>query len=765
MDGLYGISVACLLYLTLFYRFKKENRFFIILFILFILLGFLRGWFCFYYLTEEQHIIFNKNITAFQGTITNVDQREAKSDLNTLSCDKITSNGASINVQGEILLFQGKYENSLRYGDVIKVYGTPQLPPLPSNPGEFNYRRHLNLNGQYLIFKLDRGTKVIKIFSGKGNWIQNNIFEPTRENIRETINTYLNKQASAIVNALILGERGNLEDGLLSDFQKTGVVHVLAISGLHVGFIALLLHFILMILRVPKTIIMALIVLFLVFFVALVNFKAPVVRASLMITFYYVSKVLMRPQNPLNTTALAAIVILLFHPAQLFLPGFQYSFAAVFGLIIGNSCFKNLMAFINKKRLWFSYINKYLRKPFIASLSAILATVPLTLYYFGCLQIGALVANIFVIPAIGVIVFLSILFLTFSLSSLLPAAGTAVVIENLINGMIAVISAFSDLPFIQINTGQPALWQLMFVGLGIGLIFNYKWKKARTGLLILISLFLIIHFLGMRSESDLKITFLSVGQGDAALIYFPGGKVALVDAGNNGFGFDAGERYVDPVLKNYGTNHINYLIGSHPHSDHIGGFEYIIDNYSVDTLVIADVEVESHLFRRILNKAQLKNVYIKRIHRGDMLNADKNVRMYILHPSDFFEKVNINSGQSINNSSIVIKMVHGKNSLLLMGDSEEEAEKDLLRYQDFLQSNILKVGHHGSKTSSYESFIDQVKPEMAIISVGENNKFNHPSISTLIKFANKNIPAYRTDLNGALILSSDGRKIKKISWR
>jgi len=748
-----------------FLYFKNDSYLFHSALVLFFLVGVLRVWFSVYPFSPAESALFNPNIEAFQGTIIDVVEREGKSDIYLLKCDKTIVESKENDTDGYIVISQGKFKKRFKYGDVLRIAGTPQMPTLPGNPGEFNYRRYLQLNDRFFQFRLDKETKIIHIFTGKGNWAQSKIFNKTRQSIREIIDTYLKRNSASIVKALILGERGNLDKEVVSDFQKTGVVHVLAISGLHVAFIALFLQFILSILRVPQKINMALIILFLVFFLALVNFKAPVVRASLMMTIYFIAKFTSRPQNSLNIVALSGIAILMVKPEELLLPGFQYSFAAVFGLIYGNSKLTGLIPSFKSNTIIRKIFNNYIRKPFIASFCAILATLPLTWYYFGSFQIGALIANVFVIPIIGIVVFLSIFLLIVSSIKLLPAAGIAFLLSYILDFLIILVSSFAEFPFIQISTGHPALISIILVTNAIFFFFNLNNRKARLALLGVFAIFTVM-FLGKQfSAKQLKVTFIHVGQGDATLIEFPNGKNALIDAGDKGFGFDAGERYVNPVLKYYGISRINYLIGSHPHSDHIGGFEYILENFKVDTLVINEFKAKSKIYKRILQTSEQKGLFIKYADEGDIIIPDNQTRIYVLHPDTAYENSNSHSGESVNNSSLIFKLQHGKNSFLFNGDAEIDSEEAILNYGSFLDCDVLKVGHHGSKTSSSEQFLSIAKPEIAVISVGKRNKFKHPSAVTLKKFRNRGINFYRTDEAGAVVIASDGKNLEKLDWR
>jgi len=754
-----------LVFTSLYFFFKTDKGFFSVVLFLFVISGFIRMWLALFSISPAEMHMFNSDYSAFQGTVIDTDFRDAKSNIYVLACEKIFIKNEPFPASGLIVINQGTYKQSFKYGDVLKINGRPGMPTLPSNPGEFNYRRYLQLNDKFFYLRLEREAVITKISSAKGNFLQREIFNPVRNVIRKTVDNNLSGYSPSIVKALVLGERGNLDKGVIYDFQKTGVIHVLAISGLHVGFIALILQFGLALMRVPKKPAMVITIVFLLLFAALVNFKAPVVRASLMMGFYYLSKFINRPQKPLNVIALAGIVILSVQPEQLLLPGFQYSFSAVFGLIYGTEKLNHLFPFFKFDGHISAFLNTYVRTPFVGSLSAILATFPLTWYYFGSIQSGAIVANLFIIPYIALILFLSILFVCFSWFPLFPVAGIAILIDFLIDIMIKSISGFAQLPFIQVQTGHPQILYLALAVVMIFLLFNIRYSSARLGLIGVLIIAAALIFSSQFIPGKLKLTFINVGQGDATLLQFPNKKTALIDAGNKGFGFDAGERYVDPVLKYYGLQKIDYLIASHPHSDHIGGFEFILNNYSVDTLVLNAFHMDSKLYKSIIKLAVEKKVFIKNSSAGDMIHADQCTRLYVLHPTKPFEYGEANSGEKINNSSLVIKLVYGKSSILLNGDAETGAEQAMLKYGSFLDCDLLKVGHHGSRTSSSDFFLDQAKPEQAVISVGRRNKFKHPSPETILKYTRRHIPVFRTDHSGAVVFESDGRRLIRYNWR
>ncbi|MCB0283870.1 MAG: DNA internalization-related competence protein ComEC/Rec2 [Calditrichaeota bacterium] len=758
------LSIA-VLFLSLIFLYKTQLSFFYVSLALVFVTGFLRMWVALFMFTPAESSLFEKNITQVQGTIIDTRYREDKADLYLLKVDTVFTNDSVFAADGLMAVHQGKYNGKFEFGDYIRIPQKPEVTALPGNPGEFNYRFYFQLKDQFFTIKIEKNTKIEFIAEEKGNYFQYHIFNPVRTKIRKIIDTYLPAESAGIVSALILGDRSSLNQSIVNDFQKTGVVHVLAISGLHVGFIALFVQFLLSFVRIPGKITIILTIAFLLFFVALVDFKAPVVRASAMMIIYYLTKFIRRPQDPLNVLAIAGVLILAVQPEQLLLPGFQYSFSAVFGLLYGGERLNRLIPSFHANSRFKKFFNIYLRTAFIASFCAVLATLPLTWYYYGVIQIGALIANVIVIPAIGVILFLSVFFILISFFKILPVLGVAMVLDFIIQKLTLFIGLFARVPFIQLSAGMPNFFELLLVSIIIFFLFTINKAKSRQIILITVLFLTTYTFIIHPDQNRLRLTFINVGQGDACLIEFPNGKSALVDGGDKNFSFDAGERYLQPVLKNLGITKINYLIGTHPHSDHIGGFEYILQNFAVDTLALNGLEASSGLFKRIINLAQNKDVFKKIVRKGQVLIPDPTIRLYVLHPDGPDTEEETDSGKEINNSSIMLKLVYGNTSVLLNGDAETEAENQILKYGSFLDCDIMKVGHHGSVTSSSEMFLDLARPEIAIVSVGHKNKFKHPGLKTLQKFASRNIKLLRTDLSGALVFESDGEKIKRVDWR
>jgi competence protein ComEC len=332
-------------------------------------------------------------------------------------------------------------------------------------------------------------------------------------------------------------------------------------------------------------------------------------------------------------------------------------------------------------------------------------------------------------------------------------------------GLRYLVGIISELPYAAIHTPIPDLWQILFFYILILLLFNASVKKTLLLPLSIVVYFFVLFILNRSDQDYLEVAFLDVGQGDASFLKFPNGNTMLIDGGATSFQWDQGSKTIIPFLKKRGILHLDYVIGSHGHNDHIGGLLSVIENITVDTLVLNDYKYNSKLYRNLINKAKSNKIPIKTVKIGDQLYPDPMCRVYVLHPDTAHIRAETFSGAECNNSSIVLKVQYGKNGILFTGDLEKSAENPVLRYQHFLESEILKVGHHGSSTSSSLAFISFVNPILAVISVAQKNKFGHPSPSTLIRLKKAGITTQQTNHKGALLFHITPDQITRIAWR
>ncbi|MEP0862747.1 MAG: DNA internalization-related competence protein ComEC/Rec2 [Ignavibacterium sp.] len=650
------------------------------------------------------------------------------------------------------------YDNA-KPGNKILVKGTFQQGRDVRNPGEFDYRKFLLSKGiTGLITSYDSAS--ISFLSYEYDFFNNLIFQ-TRKNIDELIHQLHNSQTAGLLRGLLLADRTEIDYETKQNFVNSGVIHILAVSGLHVGYI--LLFFVVLFGRFNIYTRSILTIFGLISFMIITGVPASVFRATLMSIILIIAFLSGRSTNLLNSIALSAVIILLFKPNEIFNPGFQLSYSAVLSIAL-------IYPVIQKIILDLSITNKYLKNILLfagVSLSAQIGTLPFTLAYFNKLSVISLLSNLIVIPLAGIIVGLAII--TLIIGSFIPSfAMYFAIVNNVITSLMMDLIRFTgslDFAFIRINNFS-LLDSIIFYSFIALLIYLFrisesvKFKLAIT-LLVITNIFVFTQIDDKKLLPDdiLSVMMIDVGQGDSFLIKFPNNKTAIIDAGVVDPYFDTGERIIIPLLDYLGIKQIDYAFVSHLDTDHYGGFASLLYNKRVNEIYRPkpDSSDKSIRFEKFLDKLKIrKYIYVK------SKKEIGNVSLYILN--DFNEE-DFNSLSS-NDRSGIIKIVFGKTSFLFVGDAEIPAEKIYLHSnRKFLDSDVLKVGHHGSKTGSSIEFLEAVSPEISLVSAGIKNKFGHPSEIVLQRLKEIKSEILRTDSLGAVLLQSDGNKIKVVDWR
>jgi len=411
---------------------------------------------------------------------------------------------------------------------------------------------------------------------------------------------------------------------------------------------------------------------------------------------------------------------------------------------------------------------KYILLFMALSFSAQIGTLPFTLLYFGKLSLVAIVANLFVIPLTGVILGVGIT--TLVLNFITPVIAIYYSASNdfltLILFKMVNIAGHPDYSFFWVRHFSVSDSIIFYFSLVILLVVYYKLHSSSAKILVIILIIsnaiLYISFddKNLLSENKFSVMTIDVGQGDAILLKFPQGKTALIDAGDVTPSFDNGERIILPLLEYLGIEKIDYAFVSHIDSDHYAGFVSLVKagvikkiiKPEIDTSLVKDVKFEKYLTEN--------NIPIEYYKKGKMIID--GIPIYILNNRSVLKNYQLSS----NDKSGVMKIIYGKTSFLFTGDIEKKVEKIYAsKYKSFLDVDVLKTAHHGSKTSSTPEFLNFVTPEQSIISAGILNKFNHPSAEVINRLEDFGSEIYRTDKYGALIFESDGDSIRFIDWK
>ncbi len=721
---------------------------------------FFAGWF---YHSLELHKInsvmvscdsFEGNEVIFRGKIKR--SVPAKKGQRITLSPTIIYNGKNESIREAGVFIYTKSDTTFTGGDTLSGRGLFSSIRGKRNPGFFDFKSFYAKQG---IFGNIYEKEIYELLPGKrGRLIA--LIENTRYWIRDCFTKYLG-ESSGLITALILGDKSQVAPDVKRHFVDTGVIHVLAVSGLHVGYVLVILLGMVKIFRIPWGWNKLIVFFGLLFFAALTGGKPSVIRAVIMAGLYLFASFANRPANLWNIIALAGFILLCYQPGYITDLGFLFSFSAVISIVLFYNLFQKILPENLRVNTIRSTLLKWIWGLFLVSLSAQIGTLPLTASYFHRIPLISLVANVLIVPLVGglVAVGFSLLFLGWipGVGYLIGQAGWG--LTHIIQGLAYLFSSF---PFAYMEISGVTLRGILIYFLGVTAFFlilqrGYR-AKAIISFLFAINMALWPKALKMPT---LDVIFMDVGQGDATLIKFPDNKTMLIDAGQRNFREDYGKDVVLPVLSHFGVNQLTWVVMSHPHSDHIGGLVSVIKTIPVDTVWDTHIDYGSWTYQHLKKRFSENGSTIKHVQKGEVYALDNGAVIQIIAPDTAFVK----ETSIINNSSIVMKLSYGETEILFTGDLEEEGDSFLLTLSNHLDSDVLKVAHHGSITSSTTPVIEAVSPEIAIVSVGKNNKFRHPSNVVLDRFMTRNIKIHRTDKSGALWIKSDGKTYWEEKWK
>lgn len=674
-------------------------------------------------------------------------------------CETITTRDTTIKCSGKILITA--YRNvpsSLQYGDQFITELSIILPDKRRNPGGFDYRAFLASKN---IFAIGKSVKYIKkTKENSGSLINRSIVYPVKRFVRKSLESHIEKPALPLALAFLTGERGLIQDQIIENFKYSGALHILAVSGLHLGFVLLFLEMLFSMFRIPVKVRIVLEIAGLFLFTLITEIRASILRAFVMAALFLLGKLLKKRPDPLNIIGVAGIILLLIQPLWLFDTGFILSFSAVFSIIYFYPGLKK--AVIRFSLYPRDKILKSIIDLTIVSVAAQIGTLPVTFRVFNTIPVLSPVVNLIAIPAAGFIVSLGLLTVIFSLFSGFIAGIYGLCTSFIIYFINWFTSVFAAVPFSRIQVPSLSFGIVVIYILTVFTLFSGK-KKTRKYLVfavLILSNTLVWSTALTGSFSRLKWIQFDVGQGDAALIMFPRKKTMLIDGGNNNGRFDNGKNVIAPFLLKNGIRKIDAVIATHAHNDHIGGLVYILNNFSVGRLYCNGVDFDSKLNRQLSRVIKNRKIPVSVVTAVDSITGFPGAKIYLLSPDSLDKKRFKND---INNTSVVTEICFGNNRFLFMGDAEFPVENNLIRKNLSFKSDIIKVGHHGSAKSCSVEFLKHIRPEFAVISVGRKNVYKHPSPYCIERLKNSNVSIIRTDYSGAVIIKSDGKNYSVIN--
>ena len=641
-------------------------------------------------------------------------------------------------------LKKNKEEISLEYGDKLQISGEYQEPNKARNYKGFDYKNYLKINKIYGIIRVDLYTNIIiKHQKNLSNFKL--LIHKIREKLKQNIQELLTKETYALGIGILIGDNSRINEKIVEDFKNSNLSHMLAVSGAHINYVVLTVSILFTKKRAGIKAQRVVTIMMMLFFMELTQMTSSVVRAGISCIIYMLASLLYRKADVINAMAISTLLILLNNPFKLFDIGFQLSYAGTLGIIL----FCKLINIPIKNKLL-----KYLKDSIIISISANIFIIPIMMYRFNTISLTFILSNLLAGPLLGISIILEIIVLLISFMSINIAAIPAKVLNILLILIINIANWFSNIEISKIYVITPKIISIVAYYLICAAII-LKQKNRKIIVIIMLTVLIINLF---PTPKKLRINFIDVGQGDSTLIRTETNKVILIDSGGStaSSSFDVGNKVLLPYLLDRKIKKIDFIIVSHFDADHCQAFETVIDNINVRKVVVCKQSMITQEYLNIINKCKKKNIKIIVVERGDKLKIDKRTEFEILHPGERF----LDDGKGgLNANAIVCKMNYKLNngkifSILFTGDIEVEAEKELEQvYGKKLKADILKIAHHGSKTSSREEFIKLVSPKIALIGVGENNKFGHPADITLERLEKENVKVYRTDQMGEVSIT------------
>ncbi|RKU36299.1 DNA internalization-related competence protein ComEC/Rec2 [Candidatus Poribacteria bacterium] len=683
---------------------------------------------------------------------------------------------------------------SLRYGNRLTLSGTLRQPQPQRNPGGFDYQAYLSRKA---VFGIIYHQGLLEIGEQSGfpplRWI-----EALRLRTEEVIDEAygIDSLDALLIKGIMLGKRSNLPTDTVETFRNSGNLHVLAVSGLHVGFVATFCYFSLLTFasilgirskhpHLTKKVIVLLTIAAVVIYACLVGFRTSVFRAALMASLFLFATVIDRDADIYNLLAFAALILLLLNPTQLWDIGFQLSFVAVTAIVYfvpkmekpfcrfwevpdssadDGSRIGNISATLGRSAL------KWLILSYLVTLAALLGTtLIIAFHFFRAYPLGIIVGP-FAVGFVSLILAFGMASVGAGLVSLLPLAKLFAGLNHaIIYFFLKLLGLFGDASVVMKMKPPTFGTFVVYIAVCLGVThWRLVYKNWRVATLIGLSVIAIWVWDGAFHEEGrlLEVVTLDVGQGDAAVVKFPDGRVMLVDGGiqysyenkkkKRQVEYDAGERVVAPYLDVNGVRELELVVLSHQDIDHGGGLAHILKNFEVKgVLGIAEKANYSETIERLREIAQEEEILYEFEYAGE-IEVTPTATLNLLHPIDA-ASTNLMDTDT-NDDSLVMKLSYGEVDILFTGDIEAKAETRLITSGQDLRAEVLKVPHHGSRTSSTAPFIAGVQPKFALFSLGIRNRYGFPDAGVVARYQRRGCVILRTDEFGAITLKTDGRR-------
>jgi competence protein ComEC len=726
---------------------------------------------------DESHLQFyNDQEVEIKGMVNTDPEVRDKATHIHLSATAIKQDNGWQEVSGDTLLFVPRYP-TYEYGDVLQVKGKLETPP---QLDDFDYKGYLAHQGIHAIMLYP---EIEILDTGKGfkplEWVYS-----LRSRLSQTLTQVVPEPQASLAQGIILGIRYNIPTSIKTDFARTGTAHLLAISGLHLSIMAgILLSIGLWLFGKRRYIYIWLALGTIWLYALLTGMNPPVVRGAIMASLFLSAELVGRQRTAITSLAFAAAIMVGINPQILWDAAFQLSFLAMAGLIfiapplmsLGR---KAVNATIGEEGIGVSLAN-IVTDSFSVTLAATIAVWPVIAHYFGIVSLVGPIATFLALPTLPGIIVAGAVAGLIGLVFLPIAQAIGWLAWLFASYMLLIVKGFASLPVSATEVGSIGTPLIVVyysvIALAIWLGSNRKRlpqasSRVKSGAskstdfvsrlpkrwvippLLIVAILTSVTAATM-PDDELRVSFLDVGQGDAILIQ-KGNQQVLVDGGPSpqAITLELGNRMP------FWDRTIELVVLTHTHSDHLTGLVEVLQRYQVEQVLYPDSDDESPLYKEWLVLIEEKDIKCTIAQAGQEINLGDGVIVKALHPGT---PLLTGTGSDINNNSVVLRLSTGRVSFLLAADIEQEAEFELIAQRADLSSTVLKVGHSGSATSTTPEFLAAASPQVAVISVGEDNRFGHPSTEVVERLEEKlgadNI--FRTDEGGTIEFTTDGERL------
>jgi len=687
----------------------------------------------------------------------------------TLQAEKLINSNKALAVKGR--LHVSIKEGGIGYvtGDRVRFASRIRKPRNYGLPGEFDVEKYMAFRNIFASAFVKNSDEITYI-GYSGEFPMHRRVDLIATHLGEFIRINFPNSEGAILRALLLGEMGSVPKALKDAYTRSGVNHILSISGFHVGIIAVFVFQIiilaakgsefLMLHLNMRRLSMVLTLPVLLFYLFLSGAAPATSRSVIMIAVFILAMVVEREVDPIDSMMLAAVIILVSSPPALFDLSFQLSFVAIWGILVLTPMMVAPCGRVQGPK------TRKLLLFFFASVAATAATFIPVAFYFHRTTATGLISNFIIVPLLGygavVVGFSALPFVFISpyiAKLLLTAAAFLVNISN------SIIMFLAKLPMLPIFNPTPIELGISYIVLAA--ITFIKAGRIRVICCFALALIFAASVLMQVSpeKGKLVLTFLSVGQGESILVNFPNGKRMLIDGGGSPSetSWDIGEKLLAPALWKMGIDSLDYLVLTHPHPDHIRGLNYVASNFTVGEFWEGGSYREIKEYRELTDIIKSRKIPIRKINSATPPIVIGRVRIEPLAPFADTIQSGGNDYRETNDESMVFRLKWGKFSALFTGDIGNEIEGRLVEKSELLRCTLLKLPHHGSRHSSSMAFLKAASPKFAVVSAGYGNSFHLPSQDTLDRLNTLGIRLYRTDLDGTVHAVIGNRQVEIVT--